>query len=587
MSFALDAYAARSCAVKTQNAFHPGVTLPVGTPDESLADQFLGGGRFEDEVIAEMLGGFEGTVADLRPLLNKERAAQVVACADAMSSGVDLIIAGALPVDLEGHRRGRPDLWVRGPDAAGGGPGYYPLEIKFHRVLEQRPTGARTLPLSPVTRPRREGAAPVGDVAFRMGGRSGDLLQVAHYWRLLEASGRAADGGAAAGLIGTDDTTVNGERAVVWMDLDEPMFNSHHLVGIDLPSGSLSALERYDQHHAFLVRVALNALAQKGSPDDPALLAPIVRRECLRCPWWAHCRPLLDDDDLSLRIDKSPLDIVEIRVLRDQGIATVAELANTDLEPLLPRYLPMVTHRPGAEERLRLAAHRAQLMAAGVELERIGTAPIELPAAEIEIDLDIETSADDRVYLWGFLLHGPDGLTGYRGFARFDRLDADAEVALAAEALAWLHELCRSASVKVFHYSDYETIRLRRLAAASDHPEIAWAAQWASEGFVDLFELVRRHFFGVRGLGLKAVARASSGFRWRDKEPGGLNSLRWHAEAVGAGDAETRERARARILDYNEDDVRATWEVRRWLRGLNATSPASWPPRPSIDQGDD
>lgn len=587
MSFALDAYAAKSCAVKTQNAFHPGVTLPVGKPDESLTDQFLGGGRFEDDVIAEILAGFEGTVADLRPLLRKERAAQVVACTDAMSSGVELIIAGALPIDYEDHRRGRPDAWVRGPDAVGGEPGYYPLEIKFHRVLEQRPTGARTLTLAPVTNPRRAAATAVGDVAFRMGGRSGDLLQVAHYWRLLEAAGFAAAGGPAAGLIGTDSTRVGDIRAVVWMDLDEPMFNSHHLVGIDVPEGSLSTLERYDQHHSFLVRVALNALAQKGSPDDPPLLTPIVRRECLRCPWWAHCRPLLDDDDLSLRIDKSPLDIVEIRVLRDQGIATVAELANTDLGPLLPRYLPMVTHRPGAEERLRLAAHRAQLMAAGIELERIGTSPIELPTAEIEVDLDIETSADDRVYLWGFLLHGPNGLSGYRGFARFDQLDDGAEVALAAEALAWLHELCRGSSVRVFHYSDYETIRLRRLAASSENREIRWAAQWASEGFVDLFELVRRHFFGVRGLGLKAVARASSGFRWRDKEPGGLNSLRWHADAVGAADAETRERARARILDYNEDDVRATWEVRRWLRGLSATSPASWPPGAIIDQGDD
>ena len=38
------------------------------------------------------------------------------------------------------------------------------------------------------------------------------------------------------------------------------------------------------------------------------------------------------------------------------------------------------------------------------------------------------------------------------------------------------------------------------------------------------------------------------------------------ADAVHAGDALARERARVRVLEYNEDDVRATWHLRRWLR---------------------
>ena len=42
--------------------------------------------------------------------------------------------------------------------------------------------------------------------------------------------------------------------------------------------------------------------------------------------------------------------------------------------------------------------------------------------------------------------------------------------------------------------------------------------------FVDLFTLVRAHFFGTNGLGLKTVAHAGAGFSWRDDDPGGLNS---------------------------------------------------------------
>lgn len=42
-------------------------------------------------------------------------------------------------------------------------------------------------------------------------------------------------------------------------------------------------------------------------------------------------------------------------------------------------------------------------------------------------------------------------------------------------------------------------------------------------------------------------------------------SMLWHRMAGdGAGDETTA--ARRRLLDYNEDDVRATAAVRRWLR---------------------
>jgi predicted RecB family nuclease len=64
------------------------------------------------------------------------------------------------------------------------------------------------------------------------------------------------------------------------------------------------------------------------------------------------------------------------------------------------------------------------------------------------------------------------------------------------------------------------------------------------------------------------VASAGAGFHWRDDDPGGLNSMRWFEEAVHAPNKDIREQARTRVLEYNEDDVRATWHLRRWLRTL-------------------
>ena len=75
-------------------------------------------------------------------------------------------------------------------------------------------------------------------------------------------------------------------------------------------------------------------------------------------------------------------------------------------------------------------------------------------------------------------------------------------------------------------------------------------------------------FFGASGLGLKVVANAGPGFTWRDESPGGLNSQTWFAEAVQGETPDEREAARTRVLEYNEDDVRATWHVRHWLRTL-------------------
>ena len=91
--------------------------------------------------------------------------------------------------------------------------------------------------------------------------------------------------------------------------------------------------------------------------------------------------------------------------------------------------------------------------------------------------------------------------------------------------------------------------------------------------FVDLFGYVRENYAGVDGLGLKVVANRGIGFEWRDDEPGGLASQRWFSEAVTGETAEARASARQRVLDYNEDDVRATLAVRNWLTAQDDAQP--------------
>ena len=70
----LGAYAARSCPVKTQNAFNPTLVVATATDDSSvdssdgLAELFDGGAQFHKVVLDRLLDSCVGEVVDLRPV---------------------------------------------------------------------------------------------------------------------------------------------------------------------------------------------------------------------------------------------------------------------------------------------------------------------------------------------------------------------------------------------------------------------------------------------------------------------------------------------------------------------------------------
>ncbi|HQD21999.1 MAG TPA: TM0106 family RecB-like putative nuclease [Arachnia sp.] len=561
--FVLDAYAARSCPVKTFNAFDPVLRKPEQPLDESLRESFQGGSDFRRGVL-DRIAKTPGAV-DLRGqheagLPWEEREA---ACLTAMGSGAPVILGGVLPLDLDGHRSGRPDALVRGIDTASGAPGYWPLKVKPYRVREKQ-SGSTSLQTSPLA---DIGAlVPLPDLRYRVF-REGTLLELAHHWRLLESCGFAA-GHPLAAVVG-DDRASGAEPTATWVDLTHKFIRTFsRTAGHKLRS----PLERYDHEHRFRVHVAEQAAARTGTDDPEPAVRPIRVKECDWCAWWQVCRTQIDDDDLSLRISKAPLDVRELQTLLALGIKTVAELAEADVDTILPRYLPETGHRDRAEDRLRQAARRARMLAHGVDLERVSVDPIAVPRSGVEVDLDIETADDGTVYLWGALV-GDDGDGEFRHFSRFEHLTPATEVELAVKFADWLLNLAeRHPDLRVYHYSDYETVHLRRLADRSGHPSLIAACELIRDHFVDLFGYVRDNFVGVDGLGLKIVASRGAGFHWRDEEPGGLNSQSWFNEAIDGATDDARVAARARVLDYNEDDVRATLAVRRWLTTQDESS---------------
>lgn len=550
----LDSYAARSCPVKTQNVHDPRWETPV--VEDAAVGEWFSGGEDRRAAVLDRLVDLHPAAVDLRPLRGRPWQERQAATLAAVAAGAPLVLDATLPADREGHRRGRCELLVRERD------GHLPVLIKNYLVRERSQRGGQQV--SGLVAPWLSAARELPELDYRWQRREGAVVQLAHFLRMLQAAGLAPSGpDQIGGVIGTDDPT-----GITWIDLAAPVLRTFSRSS-EAGWRMRSPLQRHDHEHRFRVAVAERA-HELGRPGVHPMVQPIRVGECETCVWWQICEPQLGADDISLRIDRAPLDVREISVLRSRGIRTTADLAGMDLEAFLPGYLPEVTHRAGSERRLRLAQRRARLVAEGVELERLDTGTVVVPQAQIEIDFDIETSADGRVYLWGFLVNDMvRGGSEYREFSAFGDLDAAGELALARRAMGWLLSMTDTGrSVRVYHYSDFETVKIAQLAEASGDPLLARVSVWAREHWTDLYQIVRDNLFGLNGLGLKVVASAGAGFRWRDEDPGGLNSQSWFDDAVHAPTAEDREMARVRVLEYNEDDVRATEALRRWLRSL-------------------
>ena len=247
---------------------------------------------------------------------------------------------------------------------------------------------------------------------------------------------------------------------------------------------------------------------------------------CRECPWRGVCIPLAEKTkDVSLIYGLSrPL---HYKML-DYGIKTLEDLKETDTEKLIQ--ICSVTE-PTVEKWKEQA---------NVVLTNKGKVnKIELPETENHICLDIETAEDGSLYLIGLWQNNK-----FKYF--FSEKDEKKIVDEFVEYVLALKDF------RLYHYGVFERTAFKALFNKYSVPE--HIQKEIFNKMIDTFYLVKGNaILPLRSYGLKEVAKCF-GFKWRSSDASGGNSMLWFKEWKDKKNPELLKK----ILEYNEDDVKAT-----------------------------
>jgi uncharacterized protein len=281
---------------------------------------------------------------------------------------------------------------------------------------------------------------------------------------------------------------------------------------------------------------------------------------CKLCHWHTFCvEQLSKADDLTLIPFLG-------RALRDKmqpSFANIADLASSNPDGFING---KKTNFPGlGSDRLRLFHARAVMLKSAMPKPYL-RAPVKLPAAPIELFFDIEVDPmRDVCYLHG-VVERHAGRNDTEKFVSFfaDKTTPDAERAAFAAALSYL---TADSDAAIYYYSKYERTQYRKLQMK--YPDVCGADDierlFDPDHAIDLYTdvVLKATEWPTRDHSIKTLARYL-GFNWRDAHPSGAASIEWFDRWCREGDPAVKQR----ILDYNEDDCRATRVLLDGIRAL-------------------
>ncbi len=281
---------------------------------------------------------------------------------------------------------------------------------------------------------------------------------------------------------------------------------------------------------------------------------PILGSHCHLCHWYSHCRRWVEGSG-----DPSGLYFVgKVKFeFKRVGLGHIRDIAAMDVDEYLEG--PKKLRGVGRKMLVRIK-ERARVRVAGVASLRPGYV---FPTAAREAYFDIEDDPTRGLtYLFGLVVREGEAASGdYRYFLARRPEEEEAVVRAFWSLLAELGDT-------VFYvYSPKERSTLKRLMQRYALDEAVFQRYVEQE--YDLYtELVVRHSdWPTYSYGVKQIA-GLIGFKWRDPDPSGANSIVWYNEYLNDP---TRTDLIDRILSYNEDDCRAMIAIKDYFaRGARA-----------------
>lgn len=486
--------------------------------DAVVEHRLAEGRRWEKTVVARILEGYEAwstvsTVDDpfdrTAPVVIDPRAGAIERegiTTLLLRAGVPLVFGARISAP---HLRsvGVPDLLVRLDD------GYAPVDVKHHKVIGRTGIPARQVPVSHLH-------DTAGSLQMFRSERITDLLQVAHYWTLLDDLGYGT-ARRLGGIIGSESAVT-----CLWVDLGDDR-------------------SRLIERHQTALEEAIAVVTAGQYHLDVPLIPAIWRSECRSCPWAEFCRAELERvDHVSLLPAVAVSDAKQLLIA---GVSTTARIADLAAGTVV-----------GDVEVSDEAILQARARGAGSLLRRSGV-DVALPDATVEIDFDVETYRG-MLYLAGLLI------TDTRG-SRFEPIadwtgTPDGERRVLAELFTFFDDVAASNDAVVYHWTGYERTILKQAAQRHDLSLLSAPSidRWFDRHACDLWSWTKQRLVSPNGYSLKVIAPLC-GFQWRDDDPGGAQSELWYVDLLNGDDSR-----RSRLLEYNEDDVAAQLAIRRWVR---------------------
>ena len=450
-------------------------------------------------------------------------------------------------------RVSRPDLLIKVGTSDTGYPIWAPVDIKSHNPLVENKSNNVYITKWPAFNPE---IAEV--ITSRL--EEEDALQLAHYLRHLQSLG-LSDGSAWAGILGRD------QSFIAWANLDA------------LTLGTESALTVYELAFAEAIKIKDLAIAREADPTLPP--ATIARRvsECTTCEMQKICRTELEAYDIGAGHVTLLSDVTAGKAAANlPGLESIKELAKaTGLNPF------------GIK-----AMTRAKVWQSKVPVLLDPSKEFKIPSFDIEIDIDLENSqaavreagledslGRDVLYMYGFGIHDRTINPDWRSVTINcidDYSDTDeSEFIILSQMWGRLEAEVAKAeadgkTIGIFHYSPYEKrwwkdfTRLHALKPGT--PTLDRVERFMTKYFVDLMPIAKEVAFPVTGYSIKALAPLA-GFDWEVDAAGGSNSIIVYQRAISSKSSPQEKADAVKWLrDYNRDDVKATFAVREYLRGL-------------------